>query len=199
MMRLMFPLVLLLALAAPSAAEADLVYTYDANISGFDNQNVFTHTFDLGPVQEILEVSIELIHTRATDIDFTLKTPGGSQTFVLTTDNGSTSDLDGTYRFVSVLGPNGGNGFWPNLGANTLIPSGYYDAESWVSPANGWAAGTWTLILTDDASGEFGSVGSVSVTYAQAVPEPGAAMLLLAGLACTIVLARRKGNKVGAA
>ncbi len=191
MKKFLFELVLVMALAMPTAARADLVYTYDANVSGFDDENVFTHDFSLGQVQEILSVSIDLIHTRATDIDFFLRTPTG-QNFVLTTDNGSTSDLNGTYTFVNVFGPNGGNGLWTNLGPSTPIPSGFYDAESWVTRASGWNPGTWRLTLNDDLAGESGSVGTVTVTYSTSVPEPAAGFILATGGGLWVMIRRRR-------
>lgn len=167
-----------------------LVYTFNADVSNFDNQNVVSHTFHLGAISGILSVSIELSHTRAADIDFTLRAPT-AQTFVLSTDNGGTSDLNGLYTFVSVSDPNGGNGSWTNLGATVTIPPGFYDAESWVGSSSGWSAGDWTLILTDDASTETGSVGQISVNYS-VIPEPGMAWFLAVAACGFVALGRRR-------
>lgn len=186
-----FGLAMAALLLGPSLAMAD-VYTFDADISGFDDQNVFTHSFNLGSLASIDSVSIDLVHTVAADIDFRLISPIDN-TFVLSTDNGGGSDLSGEYTFVSIIGPLGGNGTWSYLGQDTTIPAGIYDAEAWIQPFTQWNPGQWTLVLDDDRAGDSGSVGSVSVHYTTAVPEPGSiAILGLTGLAWTIPRRRRR-------
>ena len=55
-------LVIAIACIYPAILKAD-IYSFNAGISGFDDENVFTHTFNLGVVDEIESVSIELTHT----------------------------------------------------------------------------------------------------------------------------------------
>ena len=63
MKRQLWNLALAIAFLCPAVGSAD-EYTFDANISGFDNQNVFTHIFGLPAVQEINSVSIDLSRAR---------------------------------------------------------------------------------------------------------------------------------------
>jgi hypothetical protein len=182
--------VLFLALAIFASAGSGVrgdIYTTVQNLEnwGGTSGNVVTHLFGLPAVASINSVSIDLAHSFAADIDFSLLAPNGAL-FNLTSDNGGSGDLgDGgsllagvvTYSFVSPAG----NGIWTGLTGTAAYPSGTYDAEAWQTGP--WSAGTWTLILTDDAGGDDGAVGSISVNYT-AVPEPSLGLVIgLIGLA----------------
>jgi len=155
--------------------------------------NVFTHDFNLGSIESIDYVSIELNHSRADNIDFTLENTVFGSTFIFSTDNGAFSNLSGTYTFVSVLDPvNGGNGLWDgDAGDNGLINPGFYDAETWLGGP--WDAGIsdWQLVLDDDGNGDGGSVGKVTIGFTRAVPEP-AAVAILGLVGCGLLSRRRK-------
>lgn len=161
---------------------------------GPDAGNVFTHEFNLGDVESIDYVSIELSHTRADNIDFTLENVAFGSSFIFSTDNGAFSNLSGVYTFVSVLDPvNGGNGRWDgSVGDAGFIPDGFYDAETWLSRSGGWSAplSDWRLVLDDDRDGDGGTVGKVTIGYTSAIPEPASVAIL--GLACCGLLIRRR-------
>ena len=191
------PILLAAILSLASNVQADnLEYCLDADTSILDGQNVFTHEFQLGAIQSIDYVTIELTHAAADDIDFTLTNIPFGSTWVFSTDNGGFSNLAGVYTFVSVFDPdNGGNGRWdPSLGDDGTNASGFYDAETWVSRSIGWDASLsdWRLVLSDDAdNGQVGQVGKVTVGYTTAVPEP-SAIAVLGLMAVGLFVRRRK-------
>lgn len=158
--------------------------TFDFDIENFGDPaaTVIDFDFALGNILSIDSVVIEIAHSWASDIDFSLTSPGGL-VFDISSDNGTATDLGdggsllagvGTYTFV----PAAGNGFWgPSFG---VAPSGTYDAETWQSGPFG--AGTWNILLIDDANGDDGAVGSITINYT--IPAPASAALLgLGGLA----------------
>ena len=150
-----------------------------------------TGSFQLGRVDRIDSVSIELSHARFIDVTFLLTAPNGDQFSLFNgPDNLSGlgdggSDLQGlaTYEFTESTGS--------TLGAATgdPIPGGAYRAETWqTAPTGGWAPGTWTLLLRDSLADNPGAVGRVEV---HGVPEP-SAFALLAGLGALAGVALRR-------
>ncbi len=171
------------------AVVADSV-SFDFDIEGFGNSagTVFDQGFFLGEVISIDSVSIELTHSFAADIDFTMQAPDG-QTFNFTSDLGGDrdlgngdSDLAGTalYSFVEFADDDLGQA------AGNPIPSGTYKALEWGVGA--WSPGNWQITLVDDGGGDDGAVGSVVVNFTTpAIPEPTSGVLLTAivlGLGC---------------
>ena len=193
-MKLLKAPVLALAIAVLTAgiAKAD-TYTHDADLEGWGGTsgNVVTHVFALGAVSSIDSVNIELAHSWASDIDFSLIAPNGD-IFDFSSDNGPAlllgdggSLLVGTsfYEFLESGAVDGDSTGWGDDGG------GSYNAEVWHS--TGWAAGDWTLVLDDDAGGDDGAVGQINVNYTSAIPEPASAAFLL-GLSGLVVLRRRR-------
>lgn len=176
-----FALSLALATIVCSNVDADTV-SFDFDVENFGNSvgTVFDQTFSLGEVVGIDFVSIELSHSFAADLDFTMEAPDG-QTFNFTSDLGPNralgdggSTLAGTalYTFVEFADVDLGQA------SGDPIPAGTYEALEWgIGP---WTNGNWRLLLEDDASGDDGAVGSVVVGFTTtAVPEPSAALLLV--------------------
>lgn len=179
---------LLAVVAAAGTASADSV-NFDFNLENWGGiaETVIDFDFGLGAVQSIDSVVITLAHSWASDIDFSLTSSAGT-VFDLTSDNGAGVDLGdggsllagvGTYTFVMA----NGFGNWGQFGFNLPAPSGTYDAETW--QAGPFTAGTWNILLVDDAGGDDGAVGSVTINYT-AVPAPASVALLgLGGLVAT--------------
>ena len=179
----------MIACAAFSHVQADILYDVDHNIVNFGDpaETVINDTFSLGAVSSIDSVVIELTHSWAADIDLTLAAPGGS-IFDLTTDNGGSAGLgDGssalsgvaTYTFVESGG----------LDVETISSAGIYTAETWQSGP--FAAGDWTLLLVDDADFDAGAVGNVTINGTLAsVPEPSTTAFVL--ISSAFLLGRRK-------
>ena len=146
-----------------------------------------TGSFQLGRVARIDSVSIELSHESALETFFTLTPPNsvGNGFILLNTSNGrnlgdGNSNLLGlsTYTFTESTGST-------IAGVTTNpIPGGAYRAHTWRSaPVDGWAPGSWTLVLRDVSGGSppgVGAVGRIEV-HGALVPEP-SAFALIAGL-----------------
>jgi len=182
-----------LLLSIGSIARAELVsFTFDIENFGGTPGDVVDQGFNLGEVISIDSVSIDLSHSFAADIDFTLQAPDG-QTFNFTSDLGGNRDLgDGgsllagteNYTFVEFASEDLGQA------AGNPISGGTYQALEWGIGA--WAPGNWQLILTDDASGDLGAVGSVAISFTgPAVPEP-SALFVVAGVMGLLGLRRRR-------
>jgi len=178
----------ILAVAGAAAAQTETI-VLDIENFGDPAEVVFDGTFDLPAIASIDMVSIDLAHSWGADIELTLTSPGGD-IFTITDDNGSGVLLGdggsllagvGVYDFVSAAG----NGTWNDFGFGDTAPAGTYDADSWVDGPFG--AGTWSIVLADDANGDDGAVGSIRVDYT--IPAPASVALLgLGGL----VAARRR-------
>ena len=174
-----------------------MLFGYDYDIPGFSFGDVISATlpagggqtgsFQLGRVDRIESVSVELSHQVASDVFFTLTPPNSGDNGFLLLNTGNSRDL--------------GNGGSDLLGLSTYtftqsasstiasvttnpIPGGAYRANIWQSaPVGGWAPGSWTILLRDGAGGSppgFGAVGRIEVRGAL-VPEP-SAFALIAGL-----------------
>ncbi len=125
--------------------------------------------------------------TTTADLMVRVGDPGGT--------SGDSSTLDGNYTFAD-----GGDDFWTaadNAGFGSPIPPGTYapsgaaDAPVSLAGSFGGAStqGTWTLFMSDAASGDTGAINGwgLSFSSAAAVPEPGSLAVLGAmGLACVI-------------
>ncbi len=178
--------VMLAAIAATmfaGSAFAD-IYSNDLNVDWDTSTTgeVATDTFNLGAIDSIDSISLDLSHTWASDFEIFLTAPDAT-VYTLMMDQGSLSDLGiagtgflddvATYTFVE----SGGDNTW---GEFPLNPAGTYDALIWGGGAH--AAGEWFLSINDDAGGDGGAVGTFTVNYT--VPAPGAfALLGLGGFA----------------
>lgn len=175
----------ILALAGTATAQSEVI---DVSVENFGDpaEVVLDTTFDLPAIASIDQVSIDLAHSWAADIELFLTSPAGD-IFTITDDNGSGvllgdggSLLAGTARYDFVAPA--GNGNWGDFGFGDTAPAGLYDADDWTSGP--FAAGTWSLFLADDANGDDGAVGRIVVEYT--IPAPASLALLgLGGLAVT--------------
>ena len=163
-----------------------------------------TGTFQLGRVDRIDSVSIELSHAGRGDIaHFTLTAPNGN---VFSFMSSADYFLSGV-GVVNNPGNDLGNGGFDLLGlsiyeftesASSTIasvttnptPAGAYQARTWHSaPTGGWAPGTWAFELGGAVgTGQRGAVGRIEV---HGVPEP-SAFALLAGLVAFAGVALRR-------
>lgn len=150
--------------------------------------------FMLGEVASVESITVEFAHTAASDIIFSVISPGGTFSVLDGTDGGSAnlglvagdSSL-GNVAPYTFTDPIAGNGVWSS--AVSPIPSpGPYDAVSWV--AGPIPAGGWSMSLMDDFVGEAGSIGTVTIEF-NPVPEPAFGLLALVGLIGMIVMRRR--------
>ena len=176
-----------LALAGGSNA-AIIQFDYDIEDFGDAAGNIVTEVFSLPDVASINSVSIELSHSYAGDILFSLAGPDGDVYSFFNGAGGGVDFGDGTefltgletYTFVDIGGADGGVEFV------NPVPGGTYDALAW---GDGSAAGDWTLILDDQFNADDGAIGSVVIDYT-AIPEPSTS--LLGGLAALALLRRRR-------
>ena len=181
---------------AISSAKADMV-TIDFDLEGWGGAAeivVNNVGVALPDVASIDAVTIQLSHSWASDIVFTLTSPTGD-VFTLAQNNGSGDDLgDGgdllagvaNYVFVD---PVNTNGTWDDALASP-IPAGTYDAQTWQT--GGWAAGNWLLFLEDNAGGDTGALGSISIAFTTVpVPEP-CSVAWLSCVAMGLVIRRRR-------
>ena len=164
------------ALALAGSSNADTIQ-FDYNIEDFGDAaaNVVTEVFSLPEVASINSVSIELSHSYAGDILFSLAGPDGD---VYSFFNGSGAAVDfgngteflsglETYTFVDV----GGAAGFPSFDVNP-VPGGTYLALAW---GDGSAAGDWTLTLDDRFNADDGAIGSIVIDYtlsSDVVPVP---------------------------
>ncbi|MEM9166710.1 MAG: hypothetical protein AAGB48_06765 [Planctomycetota bacterium] len=174
------------ALAGSAGLASAQSFSFNADIENFGDPaaNVFSVDFNLPAIDSIDSIEIELAHSWSNDLDLVLTGPGG-EIFDITSDNGVSVNLgDGgslltgvaLYTFVEAAG----NGSWADFGFDVDAPGGTYDAETWVSGPFG--GGLWNITLDDDANGDDGAVGRVTINYT--IPAPASAALLgLGGLA----------------
>ena len=142
-------------------------------------------TFDFpdnpsGVVESIKSISIDISHTWAGDLDFTITTPGGG-VFNLADNEGGSADLDGVYTFVQ---SGGSDSAWPSAGG------GPYNANSWVDGP--FEKNGWSYLIDDPVGGDGGTVRSITIEFNKsAIPEPGSALALL-GLGVVAAIRRRR-------
>lgn len=164
------------ALAVPASAAT---FVYEGNGGSLPDRVDFRSTI-LVPDNFIIEdVNFSLnnlTHTFWADLQVSLSR-NGSTTVLATSDNGSSSDPNGTFTFddealvsVTNLSTTGGS-FRP------LQPLSAFDGTN--------ASGNWELRILDDANADVGALGSWTLTLtgtqAGAVPEPGTWAMMLIG------------------
>ena len=180
-----------------TSANAD-TFVIDANVDSVDNQIVFETQFDLGDVESIKSISVDLAHTWGGDIVATLTNDANGTTYELL--NGDT-DQTGSQNFD--LGVVGGDASLANVATYNFVESGgltVFDDSSGVAPggtydANIWGgggSGLWTLTFDDTAGGDPTSIGQIVIDFnTTAIPEPTSAAILL-GMAGLAVARRRR-------
>ncbi len=177
-------------ICAAGEANADILALPDAGL--FVDNTTFTVNFGFPPngtatIDAINSVTIDLTHTFAADVDISLIAPGGAGTFILTTDNGGSGNLGGTYTFVQ----SGGSPPWIGLTGAAVYPSGSYNAETWVTgPFNKQG---WQLTFGDDLGGDVGTWSNIRIDFDKGVviPEPTSALIML-GAASLAIFRRRR-------
>lgn len=143
-----------------------------------------------------LSVSLTMTHTWVADLNVTLTAPGGSPSFTIFGRTGSaggsncgySSNLSGTYVFADPSATS--NNWWTaaNVSDASNIATGTYfttplGVPAGVVPTAGTAFnaafaaltpaqinGTWTLTITDNTSGDTGSVSAASLTLTAGAP-----------------------------
>ncbi|CAN5859382.1 hypothetical protein BH11PLA1_BH11PLA1_18120 [soil metagenome] len=123
-----------------------------------------------------------LQHTWNSDLQFTLSNGVNSILFLANADGADSRDFNGDYTFTPT-----GAGF---AAGGTVLPSGTTGATNDFSAtfAGQALAGTWTLSVTDIASGDTGRLEGFDLNFTT-VPTPGAAALLGMG---GLLAARRR-------
>lgn len=140
---------------------------------------------DAGSVQDLTVTLTGMNHTWVGDLIITLSNGSSSIDLINRTGNGPTStfgfswNLDGDYTFDDAAGQSF-EGFG-NPGTGVILSSGSYAPEGALSSFNGGSlAGTWTLSISDNATGDTGGLSGWTLTN---VPAPSAVALLgLGGL-----------------
>lgn len=187
-----------LSLAAGSS-QADIIFSEDFDLAGWglSSETVIDTTFLADDIVEIDSVVIELSHSFAADVDFSLYAPDGTL-FDLTSDNGGSSNLGDGGSDLENLGiftftENSVNGEWPRLSNSRSQSSGTYQADRWGSGP--FSSGAWRILLVDDAGGDDGAVGNITIngTFLQ-VSEPSMFLLIGLGLFGLVAAKRSKQN-----
>ena len=174
------------AIALTGGSNAAIIQ-FDYNIEDFGDTptTVVSEVFSLDGVASINSVSLDLSHSYAGDMLFSLTGPDGDVYDFLTGAGGGADFGDGsefltgleTYTFVEVGAP---------IDLTSPIAPGTFGAPAW---GDGSPAGDWTLTLRDRYNGDDGAVGSIVIDYT-AIPEPSTS--LLGGLAALALLRRRR-------
>ncbi|MEM8680989.1 MAG: hypothetical protein AAGF97_16715 [Planctomycetota bacterium] len=170
-------LALLASFAHAQTSSVDIDTEWGDDVTGL----VASGSLDLPAIESVKSITIDISHTWQGDIAFDVVSPSGVTTIIAF--EGGSADLgvvgDGTLADVApytFAPPTMASGVWAALGGGSSIPSGF---------PSGAGAGTWTFNITDDASGDGGAVGTISIDY-NVVPEPvfgiGALLIGLCGL-----------------
>ena len=195
MKKVCFSLAMAAAVLMTTSANAD-TFVIDANVDSVDNQITFETQFDLGDVESIKSISVDLAHTWGGDIVATLTNDANGTTYELLNGN---LDAGGSQNFD--LGVVGGDASLANVAKYNFVESGgltEYDDSSGVAPggtynANIWGgggSGLWTLTFDDTAGGDPTSIGQIVIDF-NTIPEPTSAAILL-GMAGLAVARRRR-------
>ena len=180
-----------------TSANAD-TFVIDANVDSVDNQIVFETSFDLGDVESIKSISVDLAHTWGGDIVATLTNDANGTTYELLNGN---LDAGGSGNFDLGLAPadaslaNVANYTFVESGGLTelddssgVVPGGTYNANIW----GGGGSGLWTLTFDDTVGGDPTSIGQIVIDFnTSPIPEPTSAAILL-GMAGLAVARRRR-------
>ncbi len=131
----------------PVAISDNMTFTSDIIVGGVD-----TYLYDL-------DLTTDITHTFAGDLDITLTSPGGT-TVVITTDNGGGSDdvFSGTLWDDSANDPATDHTY-----ANLTTATPLTVEEACAAFIGEDPNGTWTLSVSDDAGGDQGSLNSWSL------------------------------------
>lgn len=164
---------ILLALTFVAFGQIGLTQTFSASPgAAIPNLTTVTSTISVTGVGTIdcdyglLEVCIDVNHTRDRDLDIFLIDPEGTS-YELTTDNGGTGNNYIVTCFDMTAGTNVTAGSAPFNGS--FVPEG--NDLNLVN--NGQDAdGTWTLEVTDDRSGQTGTFNEWSITFGSTPPCP---------------------------
>jgi subtilisin-like proprotein convertase family protein len=172
------------ALAVPASAS-----TIVETGAGFAIEDNTTATSDIvvtaNAIIQSLTVSLDITHTYVGDLVFTLS--NGSTTVTLLDRPGvpagtfgNSDNLDGVYTFSDL-----GSGQISETTGTGLIAPGIYNSANPLSAfAGANTAGTWTLLISDDAGGDLGTLNGWSLDFKAAtgaVPEPGTWLMMILG------------------
>lgn len=180
----------------------------DVPDSGF---GVLTDTLNIGQSGSILDIEVELAiaHTWVGDLIIELTSPGGTTITLMdrpgvpATTFGDPSNFAATtpIRFIdgaSLSAESAGSacvGLDDVIGVACDTPPEYDPEDPLGSFLSGEIMGDWTLLISDNASGDTGRLASWTIHAeidAQQLAEPGTLLLLGAGLAGLAGLGRRR-------
>jgi subtilisin-like proprotein convertase family protein len=111
---------------------------------------------ETGQVVSIV-VSVNLSHTFAGDVDMQLRSPEGT-IIELTTDNGGNTDFDGNITFDDAAANS-------IVGASGVLTGTFRPEQPLSTFAGERMSGQWQLQVTDDGSGDTGTLTGWSISY----------------------------------
>mgnify|MGYP000375852348 CR=1 FL=1 len=124
-----------------------------------------------GPGEYSIEnVSLNIDHSWADDLDIRLVSPGGVVTHDLSTDNGGRFGLTPAADLVFLDGSANDVTTWGSFApeADYMAEGGTFEAAFAGQPVNG----DWTLEITDDTNGDMGNLNSYSISFGIAAGAP---------------------------
>jgi serine protease len=171
-MKKIFPIALALSAAFLALSGCGPVDTFPLAATGGGGGNIsYPEAADFplvvaqtGNVWAIDSITVEgLAHTYAGDLLFTLVAPSG-EVFLIRDRSGGSNNFDGDYTFQ----PGGAANFV--ISSGVVVPGTYGtdpDTDFDYAPYGERLNGTWYLRITDDASGDAGSIlgWSMDLTY----------------------------------